>query len=262
MNKENNISHIRAEVLLNRLYPELEQQWKARNMGSFYRNYTQDILFYDEETKDVEMSRDGFLNLLPEGLYNRQDELKGEDMRAKFKELELRIHLLREAFMPIDTYWFKQNLFVERQISGLLEEKLEYVLLTYFGFDLSKEQDPLVKEVAVMLPFVSSKRGDFGFVRQLLETVLHCEVKMEIGRYSHTDNTVRWLPMVRYDVLIPGLTAEGYKQQNESLEPLRNFITEWLMPMEVMCRILVKEYGASQQIDKRLVLDYNTETKY
>ena len=259
MKKETNIPHIRAEVLLNRLYPELEQQWKVRQKGSFYRNYTQDILFLDEETQELELSRDGLLNLLPEGLYNLQDELKGEDMHAKFKQQEQRMHLLREAFIPIDTYWFKQNLFVERQVCELLEEKLEYVLSTYFNFDLAKEQDPLVKEVAVMLPFVSCKRGDFGFVRQLLETVLHCDVLMEVGRYSHTDNTIRWLPMVRYDVLITGLTAERYKQQNESLESLRYFITEWLMPMEVVCRILVKEYGVPQQTDSRLVLDYNTE---
>lgn len=262
MNNEINIPHIRAEVLLNRLYPELEQKWRVRNMGTFYRNYTQDILFMDEETDEVELSRDGLLNLLPEGLYNRQNELKGEDMRAKFKELEQRLHLLREAFMPIDTFWFKQNLFVERQVCELLEQKLEYVLRTYFGFDLANEQDPLVKQVAVILPFVNRKRGDFGFVRQLLETLLNCEVNMEISRYSHTDSTVRWLPMVRYNVIIPDLTAEGYVEMDKSLEPLRNFIAEWLMPMEVMCRILIKEYGHPQHLDKRLVLDYNTETKY
>jgi hypothetical protein len=262
MREDNYIPHIRAEVLLNYLYPELEQQWRVRNEGSFYRNYNQDILFLDEETKEVELSRDGLLNLLPEGLYNRQDELKGEDMRTKFKELEQRVHLLKEAFMPIDTFWFRQKLYVERQTSELLDDKLNYVLRTYFDFDMSQEHDPLVKEVAVMLPFISTKRGDFGFVRQLLETLLHCQVNMETGRYSHTDNTRRWLPMVRYDMLIPGLTAEEYKRKNDELEPLRNFIAEWFMPMEVMCLMLIKEYGVPQLTDSRLVLDYNTETKY
>ncbi|MCR4766200.1 MAG: hypothetical protein K5856_08535 [Bacteroidaceae bacterium] len=260
MNSENDISHLRAEVLLNRLYPEYEQQWRVHNLGSFYRNYTEDILFLDEETKELELSRDGFVNLLPEGLFNRQDDLKGEDMHAKFKEQELRIRLLKDAFVPIDSYWFKQSLYVERQISELLEKKLDYILLTYFGFDLNKEQDPLVKKVAVILPFISVKRGDFGFVRNLLETLFHCEVVMEEGRYSHTDNTVRWLPMVRYNLLIPGLTAEEYKQRNEAMEPLRKFIKEWFMPVEVECQMLLKEYGVPQQTDMRLVLDYNTET--
>ena len=262
MNIDNNISHIRAEVLLNRLFPEFEQQWRVRNLGSFYRNYTQDILFLDEETKELEMSRNGLLNLLPEGLYNSQEELKGEDMREKFKELEERIKLLREAFMPIDTYWFKQSLLVERQVCELLEDKLDYVLRTYFDFDMSQEKDPLVKEVAVMLPFISCKRGDFGFVRQLLETLLHCQVIMDTCRYSHTDNTVRWLPMVRYDLVLPGLSAEEYKKKNEALESLREFIIEWFIPMEVECGILVKEFGVPQQTDSRLVLEYNTETKY
>lgn len=262
MKVENNISQIRAEVLLNHLYPEFEQQWKARNMGSFYRNYTQDILFLDEDAKEVEMSRDGFLNLLPEGVYNRQDELRGEDMRAKFKELEQRIHMLKEAFMPFDTFWFKRSLFVERQVSELLEDKLDYVLRTFFDFDLGKEEDVLVREVAVMLPFISSRRGDFGFVRQLLETVLNCRVTLETGRFSHTDNTRRWLPMVHYMLLMPGLTAQEYLQKNEELIPLKNFIQEWLMPVEVVFQMQVKEYGVPQQTDTRLVLNYNTETRY
>ena len=68
--------------------------------------------------------------------------------------------------------------------------------------------------------------------------------------------------MVRYDMLILGLTAEEYKRKNDELEPLRNFIAEWFMPMEVMCLMLIKEYGVPQLTDSRLVLDYNTETKY
>ena len=258
----NKIPHIRAEVLLNRLYPEFRQEWKVRCMGSFYRNYTQDVLFMDDNIKEVELSRDGLLNLLPEGVYNRHDELKGEDMRAKYKELEQRIWMLREAFKPIDTYWFKQNLDVERQVSELLEDKVEYVLRTYFDFDLSKVQDPLVKEVAVILPFINSKRGDFDFVRLLLKALLQCEVNMETGRYSHTDTSKRWLPMIRYDLLMPGLTAEEYNKRNAAIEPLRDFICEWLMPMEVVCLIKIKESGSPQLVNERLILDYNTETKY
>ena len=254
-------AHIKAEVLLNLLYPGQNQQWMVRNMGSFYRNYTHDILSLDATSKELELSRDGLLNLLPEGVYNKQDDLKGEDVRSKFKELEQRVKLLRDAFMPIDTYWFKQSLDVERQVSELLGEKLEYVLRTYFDFDLTKEQDPLVKEAAVILPFISQKRGDFGFIRQLLQALMHCEVTMDIGRYSHTDNTKRWLPMVRYDLLIHGLNSVEYKRLDAALDPLRLFICEWLIPMEVECRVFIKEYGIPQQTDTRLVLDYNTETK-
>ena len=153
MKEETNIPQIRAEVLLNRLYPEMEQQWKTRCSGTFYRNYNQDILDLDDESCEVELSRDGFLNQLPQGLYTQQDDLRGEDMRTKFKELERRVKLLKETFIPFDTYWFRQQLLAERKISELLDEKLEYVLRTYFDFDLNKEQNPLVKGIQSQFDF-------------------------------------------------------------------------------------------------------------
>ena len=85
-----NLSQIRAEVLLNYLYPEMESQWIAIDKGTFYRNYNQDALSIDEKEKKVVLARDGFLRLLPDGLLTKNDDLRGEDFAAKYKELEWR----------------------------------------------------------------------------------------------------------------------------------------------------------------------------
>lgn len=252
---------IRAEVLLNYLYPELDSRWRPHFVGSFYRNYNQDIIFLNEETGDLDLTRNGLIDLLPQGVYATEPGLRGKDSTAKLKKIERRVKLMREALLPFDIYWFKENLQVERQISALLEEKLAYVLNAYFGFDLEQETNPLVREAAVILPFVCSKRGDFGFVRMLLSALMHCEVTMEIGRFSHTDNTVRWLPMISYELLDPGLTPEQYCEKDALLSPLREFITEWFIPMEVKCKIQIKEHQASQRVGTRLTLGYNTELK-
>ena len=95
-----NISQIRAEVLLNYLYPEMSRKWMVHGKGTFYRNYNQDILALYEKEDKVILTRDGFLRLLPEGLLTRDDDLRGEDFSEKYEELEWRRELLNEAFSP------------------------------------------------------------------------------------------------------------------------------------------------------------------
>lgn len=259
MIKKNKIPEIRAEVLLNYLYPEAEKEWIARDEGAFYRNYNNDLLSVDDETKEALMARDGYLRLLPQGVLTMHDDLKGEDSAEKFKALTRRMRILGEAFLPIDTFFFRQELTMERQVAELLEDKVPYILRDYFGFDIDKEESPLVREVAMLLPYVSRCRGDFGFVSMLLSALMHCQVEIHLGRYSQTDTTRQWIPKVRFELLIPDLTPEEYREKDAELEPLRQFICEWFIPVEVKCEIVMKEHGSQQQTNTRLTLGYNTE---
>lgn len=263
MRVSRNLSEIRAEVLLNYLYPEMENQWIAINRGTFYRNYNQDALDVDEKDGKVVLARDGFLRLLPEGLLTKDSDLKGEDVAAKYKELEWRRELLNETFAPFDTYVFRKKLAIERITSELLEQKLQFLLLHYFGFDLANEPSPLVREAAVLLPFVSRWRGDFGFVANLLGSLMECQVEMSKGRYSHKDTTRCWLPNVKYKLLIPGLTADTYKEYMQNLKPLISFIEEWFIPFDVRCEIDIKEHQSQSRLPEgSLTLNYNTELNH
>ena len=259
MKLNRNLSQIRAEVLLSYLYPEMEKDWMVQEKGTFFRNYNEDILALYEKERKVTLARDGFLRLLPEGLLNRDEDLKGEDVAKKYKELEWRRELLNEAFSPFDTYIFRKKLTIERKMSEMLQQKLEYLLKTYYDVDLATETSELVKEAAVILPFVSRWRGDFQFVANLLGALMECKVEVTTGRYSHIDTTICWLPRVRYDLLIPGLTPETYKERREALEPLVGFIKEWFIPFDVRCEVKIKEHDLPQEYQGVLTLDYNTE---
>ena len=68
MTIQNDIQGLRAEVLLNYLYPELMQRWVANCKGTFYRNYNEDAIRIDGEEGWVTLARDGMLKLLPQGL--------------------------------------------------------------------------------------------------------------------------------------------------------------------------------------------------
>ena len=257
----NDIPGISAEMLLNYLYPEAGGKWIAKNEGTFYRNYNSDVLALDDERMEVETSRDSFVSLLPQGLLTLDTDLKGEDAAERFKLMERRLRLLREAFKPIDTFRLRDSMYMESQVNGLLQNKLPYILNTFFDIDLRQIENPYVREAALLLPYVSRRRGDFGFLTGLLRVLVKCDVKMTTGRYSHTDSTRQWLPMVRFELLIPGLSAEEYRQKTEALEPLRMFLSEWFIPMEVWCEIVIREHSVPQQTNTRLTLGYNTEVK-
>lgn len=261
MIKKNNIPDIRSEVLLNYLYPEKSKDWIVRGEGVFYRNYNSDLFEIDDETHEILLSRDGFLKLLPQGVLTEQTTIKGDTPIEKFNRTQRRMRLLKEAFLPIDTFHFQQSLKIEDQTSELLQAKLPYVLKTYFGVDIENEPNRFVREAALLLPYISRMRGNFGEVASVLGSLLHCEVRKKTGRYSETDTTRRWLPSVRFELLISGLTPDEYRQLDEELEPLRDFIKEWFIPFEMHCNIVIKEHHDMRKPNAKLVLDYNTELK-
>ena len=253
------IPEIGAEMLLNQLYPELQDRWVAHHHGAFYRNYSRDVMELSPEENAVWLSRDGYLELLPQGLISAEDYLRTGDKQEKHKELEQHRRVLGEAFLPIDTFAFRRRLQLERSVSELLDDKLSYVLRTYFGFNLEAQENPYVREVAVLLPYVRQWRGDFGLLKSLLSAVFHCQVLQKEGRYSQTDSTREWLPVMRYELLLPGLSAQEFQTCLQALKPLEDFLGEWFVPAEVRLELVIRQHGMPAQVNSGLTLDYNTE---
>lgn len=253
------ISQISAEMLLNYFYPELMEKWVAHYAGTFYRNYNNDHLSIFDETAEVVLARDGFLKLLPEALLSDENDLKGGQLEEKHQQLEQKKKLFQEAFMPFNTFSFRQKLRIEQKLSEILNAKLEYLLKAYFHYDLAAETNPYVREIAVLLPFVSKLRADFGSIAKILGHLFGCKIQLKEGRYSHVDSTRYWVPNVEYQLLMPGLSTEEYCKLKADIEPLQQFIAEWMMPAEVRCEITIKHHRQPQTIGEGMILDYNTE---
>lgn len=259
MNYDINIPEIGAEMMLNYLYPELEEHWIVHNEGTFYRNYNNDTLSVSPETNEIFLARDGFLKLLPQGMISPEDELQKGDKREKHKEIEERKKILKDVFVPIDSVIFRRKLKVEREISQLLNDKLSYILKTYFGIDYNQTKNPYVKELSSLLPFIRNRRGDYGLIKNLLESLFECKVNLFIGRYSETDSTLQWLPLIRYELVKEKLDRLGFIEMSEQLLQVRDFISEWFIPAEMKCEILAKDHSESPILGKKLILDYNTK---
>ncbi len=261
MRHASNMSEISAEMLLNFLYPEEIDQWVVKDKGTFYRNYTPDVLSVDAKARYVALSRDGFIKLLPQGLITTDNELKGDDFYDKYVALFNRKQLLQEVFKPIDSFTFRRRLHIERKVSQLLNDKATYLLKKFYHFDLSKEKNPYVKTLAMLLPNISKLRANFGIVRDLLQILVGCEVEMNTGRYSEKDDTRCWLPWLKYDLLIDDLTTPQYNLLRKDMLELEQFINEWFMPFDVKCSLRIKQHGYPCKVEENLTLDYNTELK-
>lgn len=259
MKKQGDISEIKAEVLLDYLYPELKNLWIVEDRGTFYRNYSEDLLSIDEDLKVVELARDGFLNLLPSGLLSENDELKGRNFELKYEELKRRQSLLLDLFKPIDTFLFRKKLNIESKVSQLLQEKLSFILGNYFHCNIEQETNKYVKKLMFLLPYVSRLRADFGFIRDLLTQLLGFQVEMYLGRDTWSDKIEYSLPLVSYQIIIPHLENEEFNLLKKELDPLCDFIEEWLIPFDTRCIIEIKYHDQALSLGNNLTLGYNTE---
>lgn len=251
---------ISAEFLLNYLYPDKKDQWIANCEGVFRRNYSPDVLSFSEEDSSVRLSRDGFMDLMPGGLLAADDELLGDDFELRYEELMRRKDLFQDLFIPENTIFFRNRLSLESHVSSLLKDKVNYLLLHYFHYDWQAETSPLVKEVAPLLLMIRNLRADFGFIKNMLEVLLQTEVEMKVGQYSWGEEIEQSQPEIRYDILIPNLSAEEYNELTENIEPLKSFLEEWFIPFDTHCVIAIKHHGQSFRLDRGWILDYNTET--
>lgn len=252
---------VSAEMLLGYLYPERERKWQVNCRGTFYRNYNDDSLSVYPETGVLDLARDGFLKTLPDGmLTGRNGGKKTPDNDDRQESEELREAILNEAFAPFDSFTFSESLDLDREVSDMLDNKWGYVLRTYFDFDPETEKDPLVRKAAGFLLTARSRRGSLDLIRIILMNLFHCNVEMDCShRYSEVESNRAWLPMVVYTLPMPGLSPEECRERMRNITPLKEFLRDRFVPLDVMFDIRLRDRTEPWEKSKGIVLDYNCQ---
>lgn len=256
---QDNIHEIRAEVLLNYLYPEMMERWVANCKGTFYRNYSEDIMRINEESGWVNLSRNGMLKLLPQGLITTERELKGKDFKGKYEELRRRRGRLEDMLRPFDTRMLRRGLKEEARLAELLENRLDTFLKTYFHIDRSAEKNIYIRQMMALLPMVSRRRGDIRTLCDVLQVLLGHRVTMQTGIYNWSEHRRDAQPMVEYRVWMPSLANEEYNEIQKQVEQLQQFLQEWFIPFDTKCLIELK-CNRPASLGMGLTLNYNTRT--
>ena len=81
---------------------------------------------------------------------------------------------------------------------------------------------------------------------------------MQVGRYTWSDDIQDSQPYVEYRVIAPQLDNSTLNILCNNLIPLQEFINEWFIPFDTVCRIVVKDYSNNNTVKENLSLDYNT----
>lgn len=250
--------NVKAEMWLNYIYPDMNSRWVVRSSGAFLRNYSEDIIAIDNDSSSLGLSRNGFIQLLPSGLIS--SDIVGNAEQVKADNMKLKV--LGDIFSPLDTLNFRRSLGVESIVADLTDNKLSYILKTFFDFDYDMESNPYVKRASVLLPTISKIRGDLGFVQDLLAALLDCKVDIKTGQYRTNERSDYMLPKVTYTMKIYDLTHKEYIELESELEPLYAMLREWFIPFDIESLFVIEHHRDSVALtDDSTLLGYNAFLK-
>ncbi|MCF0166738.1 MAG: hypothetical protein HUJ89_06240 [Bacteroidales bacterium] len=253
-----NIPEIRAEFLLNTLFPERRGQWIARYDGTFYRNYNRDAMQVNEKTGEVSLSRDGLFALLPEGMVTSENALRTKDYKGTWQEMSRRVQVLKEACVPIDTFLFRESMIIENRLQENMDIYWDAFVQAIFDVDVQGIENPLIRNFARMLPFVEELRGDYRAIAKLLGYMLDRPVSLKDSVYSMDEAVGNIYPELIFRVEAPGLDEEQFRELYELVHPLQDFIKEYYVDFNVRFSIEIRdtrEAGATEKDEK--LIDYN-----
>jgi hypothetical protein len=274
-NKNIPIEDIRAESIIAVMFDDIIPE--VRNLGSFYRNYCEDIIRIgnesDRESIVVELSRDGIYYLLPETLFfleNRllikkskniiNSEIANESaIKDEVKKQNAEKKHLFAFFKFFDIQYFETKLLLEKEIFDLENNQINFILKNLFDYDLDKEENEYIKKIAPLLIYCSRIRGDLLLLSEILSAALKHRVEIN-KRNIFIDQSSESVVLIEFIVHIEGLSLKEYQELTTMYKPFLYFINEWFFPAGEDYVYKIKD--TTQKFDlneKQIILDYNTQ---
>lgn len=240
---------IKAETIVSRLDIP---QFVVRNKGIFYRNYSDDLVSIKEENNFplIELSRDGIFQLLPEGLFFKENRLKINDKHVldqeneKVREEKEKIELF---FRPFETKYFQLSLELESRLNEVAEKKNHIASDYLFEGVRLDTQNPYIRSMLPLLPYVSELKGNLDLLRDLLQIIFSAKVEFRKNGLS------LFLIVHKRELL-----KDKYFSMDDELKHFFEFFTEWFLPVEVDFDFRIKDYEEKFTLGSSLLLDYNT----
>ena len=241
---------IKAETWIAAHHPSREE-WIARQKGIFSRNYSEDLRSCNPDTANVELSRDGLYEILPNKLFFKGTELQGinqVDFEWTDRVLKQRVERIKTVFLPFDSSYFNHSLALEKKVNESLAEKTSLLLKTFVGEDFTSDRNPYIRLMAPMLLQAASLRGRYAVLSRIITCVL--------GYKTHY---LKKGERIRFVVNRPNLDRNAFLNYLNELEPFFQWVEEWFIPLELRCEFKVRDYERDDRFagPNKLLLDYN-----
>jgi hypothetical protein len=235
---------IKAEVIINDLLKNHkidENQYVTRHEGQFSRAYRFDILeseildheYNDQQTLQLNLSRDSFYDMLPENLtHDTKNDALNKDVDVMIKEYQVQKKQQKAArsfFQPFENELFSYGVEVEHFEDGFLFELNSHLVPQMFYDFWGIDRDfpaLLVSKFIRLLPFSYRIVGDIEQTCNILSLLLEEDVHISYkGHHKYSDeeqNTELGMSRLGLD-LIAGTTYDDYSNHLDiSIGPLKN----------------------------------------
>ncbi|WP_299888161.1 hypothetical protein [uncultured Lacinutrix sp.] len=179
--------NVKAEVIISELQKNsniTNNDIVIKNKSSFRRSHRRDILDIgniEDGLLNLNLSRNGLYDNLPEGLFHSKDTSKGKigypELRKRYKKEEKEA---RHFFSPIENEFFNQKLNIENNEQSLLNDFLNLdddFLINFWKVDKSISKKYLLK-LLKLLPYSYKIAGDLELTTLCLENIINKKVKI------------------------------------------------------------------------------------
>ena len=242
---------IKAETLISLM--NLEKILKIYMRGTFSRNFSGDLIGVSK--KEVELSRNGIFNTLPENLFfeeNRVRDILKNNFDEKYHKYLNEKKEIISFFQPFDSVYFNLSLDLEKKLKTVAEKGNSFLSKTYLCDTETTEKNNYISKIKKLLPFVSQLRGNYPLLINILKEILKVDkIKKRIDR----KNSIYKCTFLIYK---EGLSKAAYMEMDEKLGEFFNFFSEWFLPAEMVHDYRIKDYKEKFTLSKMLLLDYNT----
>lgn len=186
--------NLKAEIIVTEVQKNTNNDisFLIQNQSSFSRSFRRDIInithLKDNDNIQLNLSRNGLYDSLPEGLFHAHEESqKNLSFSAKRKRYKDEEKDARRFFSPIESEFFNQRLNIEANERNILSNF--YDLEDDFLIDFWKIDKVIPKKYVLklikLLPYCFKISGDLELTRLSLENILNYNVEFNLKYSSH-----------------------------------------------------------------------------
>lgn len=235
----------------------------VRKCGKFYKGYSPDLLEFDTKCNIVELSRNGLMKTLPEGLFFDEEYLKGvldlEQKKSRASEVKESNHKMSVFFEAFDNVFFQEELALQQRVDTTESELDYHVLKEFYNIDLKRHRNSLVRKLACMLLDGDVLKGNLYLLPFGVRTILKAKTACRVSRYVVDDESAATSRKVEFIVYIDNLSNAEYRRKMEDYEEFFYYLEDWFLPFDCEVDYCIKDIHQLFRLGEQLTLDYNTQ---
>lgn len=257
-----NHKDVRAEMRALVLRDDLSE-YLVNKRGRFYRGYSDDILSIDFDNKIVELSRNGLMQMLPEGMFYNEEFLReatnDDDLKHRKEVLLEQKKQYRVFFDAFDTAFFKKEFLLHSTINEIESEQEAIILKDFYGIDIKRERNPLIRKLARLYFDEDAVKGNIKLIPLFVKVIIGSDLYCKVSKHVVNVDSSAYYTKLSFVIIIEGLSASEYRKKMDEYEEFFYYLEQWFLPYDCDVDFCIKDPHQRFVLGESMTLDYNTQ---